>query len=109
MVHGAHQADGFATYLGELARVYALFSANSFYRQAVPDDSLDLGFSATAMHWLSAKPTDLSDHIHMVGASGDELRAFAEHAAQDWRTILIMSRARDETRCAIGAGKFLSR
>ena len=55
MVHGAHQADGFATYLGELARVYALFSANSFYRQAVPDDSLDLGFSATAMHWLSGK------------------------------------------------------
>ena len=35
----------------------------------------------------------------MVGASGDELRAFAEHAAQDWRTILLC-RAREMKRGA---------
>ena len=84
-----HGLGGFDTYLGELARVYPLFSANSFYLQAVPDNSLHLGFSATAMHWLSGKPANLSEHVHMVGAHGDERRAFSRHAARDWETILL--------------------
>ncbi len=108
MVHGLHDhgslesgefQTSFQTYLGEMEKVYPLFSANSFYLQVVPDNSLDLGFSATAMHWLSAKPTNLSDHIHMVGAHGDERLAFAGHAARDWETILLC-RAREMKRGA---------
>ena len=102
MVHGLHKAHGsgeFRTYLGELERVYPLFSASSFYRQALPDHSLHLGFSATAMHWLSNKPANLSDHVHMVGASGSELRTFSRHAAADWETILLC-RAREMKRGA---------
>jgi len=60
----------------------------SFYKQIVPDRSLDLGFSATAMHWLSEKPGNISNHVHMVGASDDDLNRFRQQAQRDWLTIL---------------------
>ncbi|MEL6372487.1 MAG: SAM-dependent methyltransferase [Pseudomonadota bacterium] len=60
-----------------------------FHQQLVPDASLDLGFSATAMHYVSDKPCEIEDHVHMVGASGDTLAAYAEQAAADWERILL--------------------
>jgi hypothetical protein len=69
--------------------VYRLQSATSFYRQILPSRTLDLGFSATAMHWLSEKPCDISDHVQAVGARGTELAAFARQGNADWRDILI--------------------
>lgn len=48
----------------------------SFCREILPPGTLRLGFSATAMHWLSAKPGDISNHVHMVGATGQELDAY---------------------------------
>ena len=68
--------------------VYLLQSAVSFYRQILPAATLDLGFSATAMHWLSHKPCEISDHVQAVGAKGTELEAFARQGNADWRTIL---------------------
>jgi hypothetical protein len=64
-------------------------AGTSFYRQIMPDATLDLGFSATAMHWLSAKPCDIAEHVHAVGANDEERRAFAARAAEDWTTILL--------------------
>ena len=46
------------------------------------------------MHWLSHKPCDLTNHVHMVGATGAELAAFAEQGRRDWETILL-HRARE--------------
>src|SRR5262249_51751463 len=77
--------------------VYLLQSATSFYRQILPSSTLDLGFSATAMHWLSQKPCDISDHVQAVGAKGAELEAFARQGNADWRTILT-HRAAELTR-----------
>jgi hypothetical protein len=77
------------TYLGELEDLYVLASATSFYKQILPAGTLHLGFSANAMHWLSRKPCDLTDHIHPVGASGAELAAFTEQGRRDWETILL--------------------
>ena len=68
--------------------VFMLQSATSFYQQILPSQTLDLGFSATAMHWLSRKPGDISDHVQAVGAKGAELEAFARQGNEDWRTIL---------------------
>jgi hypothetical protein len=59
-LHRSHWPDG----------VYLLQSATSFYRQILPSATLDLGFSATAMHWLSHKPCDISNHVQAVGAVG---------------------------------------
>ena len=69
--------------------VYLFHAATSFYRQIIPSDTLDLGFSATAMHWLSAKPCEISDHVQAVGAKGAELEAFARRGNADWQTILL--------------------
>ena len=84
----------FPSYLKTHKKVYPLFSANTFYNQILPDSSLDLGFSATAMHWLSKKPCNISNHVHMVGAEGDEYQYFSAQGKKDWETILL-NRARE--------------
>lgn len=94
LVSIVHDLTDFDSYLKRIDEVYPLFSGSSFYLQAVPNNTLHLGFSATAMHWLSSKPMNISDHVHMVGASGEELRAFSSQAKKDWETILAC-RARE--------------
>ena len=79
----------FPSYLESTENVFPLFSANSFYKQILPNNTLDFGFSATAMHWLSGKPCNLSNHVHMVGADGEEYLRFSEHGKKDWETILL--------------------
>ena len=91
-----HGLSGFKSYLDEFDNVFVSASGTSFYRQTLPGSSLDLGFSATAMHWLSRKPGNISNHVHAVGAQGAELAAFQEQAREDWRTILL-NRARELT------------
>ncbi len=89
-----HGLTDFDSYLDEHENVHALESGSSFYSQILPKGSLDLGFSATAMHWLSRKPCNIKNHVHMVGANGTDKAAFAQQAALDWQTILIQ-RARE--------------
>lgn len=89
-----HGLTEFDTYLDEFERVYILQSGASFYTPILPDNTLDLGFSATAMHWLRGKPLDITGHVHMVGAQGAEQQAFAEQAKRDW-TAILLQRARE--------------
>jgi SAM-dependent methyltransferase len=91
ILHGLTQ---FESYLHESPNVHALESGSSFYLPILPANSLDLGFSATAMHWLSQKPCDIKNHVHMVGASGNDKQQFHVQAANDWQTILL-ARARE--------------
>ncbi|MDE0309236.1 MAG: hypothetical protein OXI60_05325 [Acidiferrobacterales bacterium] len=74
--------------------VYVNCSGTSFYDQIVPDCSVDIGFSATAMHWLSTLPGCIDDHVHAVGAVGDQWQTFCNQALEDWCTILAR-RARE--------------
>ncbi len=80
---------GDASPLDTIPDCHVTMSATSFYRQILPANSLDFGFSATAMHWLSRKPADISGHVHMTGAGGDELARFRDQGHRDWRTILL--------------------
>ncbi len=80
--------------LAGIDQLHLLASATSFYQQALPAGSLDLGFSATAMHWLSRKPADITGHVHATGASGPERAAYEDQGRQDWQTILLQ-RARE--------------
>lgn len=86
MVHGL---TGQASYLDRFDNVHVLASATSFYEPILPTGTLDLGFSATAMHWLSRKPCDIPDHVHAVGATGPSLTEFQGQAAKDWEAILL--------------------
>jgi hypothetical protein len=84
-----HGLTPIPTYLDEIEGVQVLASAASFFRPIVPPATLRLGFSATAMHWLSRKPCDLADHVQAIGAAGNDLAAFAEQGRRDWETILL--------------------
>jgi hypothetical protein len=89
LFHLIHGLTPLPSYLDEVEAVYILASATSFYRQILPVGTLDLGFSATAMHWLSRKPCDLTQHVHALCAAGAKLATFAEQGQRDWETILL--------------------
>ncbi|UJR17419.1 hypothetical protein I4U23_004314 [Adineta vaga] len=74
--------------------VYTFASGTTFYRQIFPDNTLSFGFSATAMHWLSARPSFIADHVHATGARKEEYELFHHQAVIDWETILL-GRARE--------------
>ena len=66
-----------------------LVSARSFYEPSVAPNSVSFGFSATAMHWLSASPGPLNSHTHVLASSdADALQRFTAQAMKDWNHIL---------------------
>lgn len=77
------------TYLKEFDGVFVHACGIGFHNQLMPDASLSLGFSATAMHYISEKPCEIENHVHMVGAEGATLAAYADQAAKDWERILL--------------------
>lgn len=80
--------------LGQIENVFTFASGTSFYAQVFPAATLDFGFSATAMHWLSRLPGQIGDHVHAVGAAANEKALFREQALADWQRILL-ARARE--------------
>jgi SAM-dependent methyltransferase len=94
LIANVYGLGSYESYLERHADIFPMVSGTSFYRQIVPANTLDIGFSATAMHWLSDKVCNLSNHVQAVGAQGDELAAFREQAHRDWRRILL-HRARE--------------
>jgi hypothetical protein len=90
-VHGQTDRQSF---MAEVTDVYPFASGTSFHQAIVPPSTLDLGFSATASHYISHTPSVISDHVHMVGASGAEREAFAKQGAADWQSFLL-NRARE--------------
>ena len=94
LIANVYGLGAFESYLDRRGDIFPLVSGTSFYRQILPAASVDIGFSATAMHWLSAKVCNLSNHVQAVGAEGEELEAFRRQAHADWRQILL-HRARE--------------
>ena len=85
-VHGLTDVE---SYLPDVSGVHVMASGTSFHELIVPARTLDLGFSATASHYIVSNPCNITDHVHMVGASGDERAAFENQGAQDWETMLL--------------------
>ncbi len=88
LMRTVHGLTGVESFVSAFDEVYPLASASSFFRRILPPRSLHLGFSACAMHWLSTKPCNLTDHVHPAGAEGAELAAYRERARLDWETLL---------------------
>ena len=80
---------GVTSYRDEHDDIFVYAAATSFFEPIFPPGTVDFGFSATAMHWLSALPCPVSDHIHMAGAHGRELEALRARARADWQDILL--------------------
>ncbi|NEA37546.1 class I SAM-dependent methyltransferase [Streptomyces sp. SID13031] len=74
--------------LADLDEVYVTAVGDTFYRQVLPAESVTIGFSATAMHWLSRTPRAIPGHIHAVSAGGSVLQEFRDQARADWDTLL---------------------
>lgn len=91
MIHG--QTD-IASYYGKIADVYPFASGTSFHEHILPKASLDLGFSATASHYISKVPCNITGHVHMVGAKGAERAAYEEVGRVAWGRMLAL-RARE--------------
>ena len=77
------------TYWAEFPGVFVQGCGIGFHHQLLPDATLDLGFSATAMHYVRERPCRIEGHVHHVGATGAALAAFDQVAAQDWEAILL--------------------
>ena len=85
MIHGLTDIK---SYYDEIDNLYVYASGTSFHQPIVPPGTLNLGFSATASHYISKTPCNISNHVHMVGAKGDERAAFTEQGARDWSSML---------------------
>lgn len=84
-------------YQSQHENVFVHGCGTGFHRQLMANNSLCIGFSATAMHYVSQKPCEIKDHVHMVGASATERAAFAAQAASDWEAILLARAAEMRT------------
>ncbi len=86
IVHGQTALPAFAPGIDNL---YLMASATSFHHPIVPPGTLNLGFSATASHYISETPVNIPDHVHMVGATGDVRAAYQAQGAKDWEAFLL--------------------
>lgn len=81
--------DPALAYQNRFDNVFVHGCGTGFHRQLMAAGTLNLGFSATAMHYISEKPLEIREHVHMVGGSETEQQAFRDRAAQDWENILL--------------------
>ena len=82
-------AENLALQISRPAQPTVLVSARSFYEASVAPGTVSFGFSATAMHWLSASPGPLNTHTHVLASDdSDAMQRFTTQAMQDWNRIL---------------------
>lgn len=72
--------------------IFVSASGVGFHDQALPSNSIDLGVSFTAMHWLSRDPKSLKGTPYMHSAQCPEGSSFGKEeciqAQKDWISIL---------------------
>ncbi|XDZ71537.1 SAM-dependent methyltransferase [Alphaproteobacteria bacterium LSUCC0744] len=83
------QGDPGHAYQSRYENVFVHGCGTGFHRQLMADASLNLGFSATAMHYVSVKPMEIPTHVHAACADPESRAAYAQQAAQDWEHILL--------------------
>ncbi|XP_032243202.2 methyltransferase LUC1 [Nematostella vectensis] len=90
------------SYLLDFKNIFMTASGTSFFSQCLPANSVTLGFSATAMHWLHDKPCDITGALHHTMISDPkEKELFARQAAIDWETILLHRAAELRPGCSM--------
>jgi len=90
------------SFQNKFSNIFVHACGTGFHKQLMSDNSLSLGFSATAMHYVSEKPCQINDHVHMVGADDSEKSKFKKQALLDWESILL-SRSKE----LIKGGRFI--
>src|SRR5262249_40091781 len=79
------------SYLRNDSVTFAAAVGHSYFEQILPTNSVTLGWSAWAIQWLSRVPCAIPDQVQVAYSHDAAARgAFAEQAAEDWRTFLAM-------------------
>jgi len=81
--------DSYMTLSTKYASIHSFASASSFYQQILPPSSLHLGFSSTAVHWLSTFPCETEGIYYSQSNSENEIAIWREQAAKDWDEFLF--------------------
>lgn len=77
------------SYLKKDAATFPSAVGRSFYQQILPSQSIVLGWSSWATHWLSRVPAPIEDHIHIAHSSDEAARrAYSRQAALDWHDFV---------------------
>jgi hypothetical protein len=77
------------SYLHKDKAVFASAVGRSFYSQIMPSNSVTLGWSSWAIHWLSRNPGSIDGHIQVDYCSDEKVRAaYAKQAAHDWHEFI---------------------
>ncbi|KAJ7378001.1 hypothetical protein OS493_025317 [Desmophyllum pertusum] len=78
------------SYFLDFANAFVSTCGTHFYSQCIPPESVNLGFSSTAMHWLRDKPCDITGALHHTMITvPEEAEKFKNQAAHDWETLLL--------------------
>ncbi len=89
-------------YQKKFQNVFVHGCGTGFHKQLMTDNSLSLGFSATAMHYVSERPCLIKDHVHMVGSNKQEREFFKDQALKDWE-IILLNRSKE----LVSGGRFI--
>ena len=87
------QGDATYAYQNHFKNVFVHACGTGFHKQLLTNASLHLGFSATAMRYVSVKPMEIPNHVHAACADINSKTAFAKQAAVDWQNILLAQAA----------------
>ena len=96
------QGNSEFSYQKKFSNVFVHGCGTGFHEQLMANNSLSLGFSATAMHYVSERPCMIKEHVHMVGSTKDEKENFKKQALKDWNTILL-----NRSKELISGGRFI--
>ena len=96
------QGDTNIAFQNKFTDIFVHGCGTGFHQKLMASESLSLGFSATAMHYVSEKPCQIKNHVHMVGSNEKEKSQFKKRAHKDWESILL---ARSEE--LVRGGRFI--
>jgi hypothetical protein len=77
-------------YTLDQVNVFPCAIGRSFYEQALPTESVHLGWSSNAAMWLSRVPSLIPGHFWSVRSTGAARAAFERQAAEDWEAFLSL-------------------
>jgi hypothetical protein len=78
------------SYLRGQSNIFASCTASSFYESVLPPVQVDLGWCASAAHWLSRIPVYIRDHFCPPGISAEVREVYHAQAASDWLKFLAL-------------------
>jgi hypothetical protein len=82
-------ADDPASYLSGRSNIYSSAIGRSYFEPILPPDTVDLGWSSNALHWMSESPVNVDDHGWAVFSGSQEARDAVDTVlADDWLRFL---------------------